>query len=288
MFAWSSICGERPAVMGIVNVTPDSFSDGGRYLELEAATAHGRTLRAVGADILDVGGESTRPGAGPVDADEEICRVVPVITALTRESSIPVSVDTSKAVVARAALAAGAVVVNDVTAGRGDPDMLSVVAEAGAGLVLMHMRGEPRSMQHNPRYDDVVSEVAGFLVGRISAALNAGVAADALCADPGIGFGKLAQHNLELLARLPELVARVEVPVLIGASRKSFIGAVLAGAEPGSSAQPPDARDDASLAAAVWAIDRGARVVRVHDVGPAADAVRLLSTMRAIDAEAVA
>ncbi|HEX9467025.1 MAG TPA: dihydropteroate synthase [Acidimicrobiia bacterium] len=274
--------------MGIVNVTPDSFSDGGRYLELAAAVAHGRALAAAGADLLDVGGESTRPGAEPVDAGEEIRRVLPVVAALVRESGLPVSIDTRKGSVARAAIDAGAVVVNDVTAGLGDPDMLPIVSDAGAGLVLMHMRGEPRTMQRDPRYDDVVFEVADFLVERIAAAREAGVADHAICADPGIGFGKLPRHNLELLARLPELVTRVEVPVLIGASRKSFIGAVLAAGEQDSSGRPPDSRDDASLATAVWAIDRGARVVRVHDVGPAADAVRLLSVMRAIDAEAVA
>ncbi len=274
--------------MGIVNVTPDSFSDGGRFLDPGAAVAHGLSLVAAGADLLDVGGESTRPGAQPVVEHEELRRVVPVVARLAAEAGVPVSVDTSKAAVAAAALDAGALVVNDVSAATGDPGMLPVVAAAGAGLVVMHMQGEPRTMQQAPGYDDVVLEVGDLLVERLARAQDAGVAPGALCADPGLGFGKLRQHNVELLARLAELVARVEVPVLVGPSRKTFIGAVLADAVGEHAPRPADARDDGTLATVVWAVDHGARVVRVHDAGPAADALRLLDMMCGIDAAAVA
>ena len=286
MFAWPTICGDRPAVMGIVNVTPDSFSDGGRFLDAGAAIAHGVALVGEGADLLDVGGESTRPGAAPVDAAEELRRVLPVVAGLAG-AGVPLSIDTAKADVAAAVLGAGASVVNDVTAGRADPEMFGVVADAGAGIVLMHMQGDPRTMQDDPRYDDVVDDVSAFLVARLDAARAAGLPDDALCADPGIGFGKHAHHNLALLARLPELVARVGVPVLVGTSRKAFLGSVLASAT-GADVPPPAARDDATLASAVWALDHGARVVRVHDVRPVVDAARLLHVMHGIDAEAVA
>jgi dihydropteroate synthase len=279
MFAWSEVCGERPAVMGIVNVTPDSFSDGGRFLDPDAAVAHGLALVAAGADLLDVGGESTRPGADPVGEVEELRRVLPVVERLAAEAGVPVSIDTSKAAVAAAALAAGARVVNDVAAG-GDAEMFGAVAEAGAGLVVMHMLGEPRTMQHDPHYDDVVVDVGDFLARRLAAARDAGVHAASLCADPGLGFGKTAAHNLELLARMRELVARVDVPVLVGPSRKSFIARVLG--------DDVVARDDGTLATAVWAVDHGARIVRVHDAGAAADALHLLAVMDAIDADSVA
>ena len=278
MFAWSEVCGERPAVMGIVNVTPDSFSDGGRFLDPDAAVAHGLALVAAGADVLDVGGESTRPGAEPVGEDEELRRVLPVVRRLAAEAGVPVSIDTSKAGVAATALDAGATVVNDVTAGA-DPEMFAAVAAAGAGLVVMHMRGEPRTMQQDPHYDDVVVEVSDFLVDRLAAAIDAGIHIASLCADPGLGFGKTGAHNLELLARLGELVARVDVPVLVGPSRKSFIARVLG--------DDVVARDDGTLATAVWAVDRGARIVRVHDAGATADALRLLTVMDAIDAASV-
>jgi dihydropteroate synthase len=279
MFAWSSVCGNRPAVMGIVNVTPDSFSDGGRFLDPDAAVAHGLTLVAAGADVLDVGGESTRPGAEPVAEAEERARVLPVVARLAAEARVPVSVDTRKATVAAAALGAGATIVNDVTAGA-DPEMLPIVAAAGAGMVLMHMQGDPRSMQDAPRYGDVVAEVGAFLVDRVDGALATGIDRTSLCVDPGFGFGKTAAHNIALLARLGELVARVDIAVLVGTSRKSFIGAVL-----GDVAR---ARDDGTLATVVWAVDHGARIVRVHDVGAAADALRLLDVMQTLDAEAVA
>jgi dihydropteroate synthase len=279
MLVWSEVCGERPAVMGIVNVTPDSFSDGGRFLDPDAAVSHGLELAEAGADLLDVGGESTRPGAEPVGEDEELRRVLPVVRRLAVEAGVPVSIDTSKAAVAAAALDAGATIVNDVAAGA-DPDMFAAVATAGAGLVVMHMRGEPRTMQQDAHYDDVVVEVGDFLVDRLAAARDAGIHPASLCADPGLGFGKTAVHNLELLARLGELVARVDVPVLVGPSRKSFIARVLG--------DDLVARDDGTLATAVWAVDQGARVVRVHDAGAATDALRLLAVMDAIDAEAVA
>ena len=288
MFSWVTLCGQHPVVMGIVNVTPDSFSDGGRYLDADRAVAHGLDLLADGAGMLDVGGESTRPGAEPVDEAEELRRVLPVVSRLAAESTVPVSIDTSKAAVAAAALEAGASVVNDVTAGRADPDILDVVARAGAGYVAMHMQGEPRTMQHEPSYHDVVAEVGDFLVERLAAARAAGIAQAALCADPGIGFGKRVDDNLDLLARLDQLIARVDVPVLVGTSRKAFLGAVVADAIGEPRVLAPDARDDATLATAVWALDRGAAIVRVHDVRPVAEAIRLLSMMRTLDAKAVA
>jgi dihydropteroate synthase len=263
--------------MGVVNVTPDSFSDGGRFLDPDAAVAHGLSLVADGASVLDVGGESTRPGAEPVDAHEELRRIVPVVRRLVDElgtggASVPVSIDTTKAAVARAALEAGAVIVNDVSAGRTDPAMFGVVAERGAGYVAMHMLGGPRTMQADPRYDDVVGEIADFLVERLAAARAAGIAPAALMADPGIGFGKRVGHNLELLARLPELAARVAVPLLVGTSRKAFIGSALGDPD-------PTRRDEGTLATVTWALDHGAAMVRVHDVRAAARVAGLLHVM---------
>ena len=249
---------DRTAVMGVLNVTPDSFADGGLRQEVDAALAWARTLIAEGADLIDVGGESTRPGAQPVSAEVEHARVVPVIAALRAETNLPISVDTSKASVAAAALAAGADVVNDVSAGRGDPAMLALVATRGAGVVLMHMQGVPATMQEAPAYGDVGTEVASFLGERAAAACAAGVPAADVWIDPGIGFGKRLEHNLALLARLERLVG-LGFPVVVGASRKGFLGA-LSGASVGD-------RLPASLAAAVLAAAHGARVVRVHDVG---------------------
>ncbi len=269
---------DRPAVMGIVNVTPDSFSDGGRYLDAGAAFAHGLELAEAGADVLDVGGESTRPGAAPVEAEEELRRVVPVVRRLAAEVAVPVSVDTMKAEVAESALEAGASIVNDVSAGRADPAMLPLVARAGAGYVAMHILGTPATMQDDPRYDDVVAEVGDFLEERLEVAAQAGIAVDDLMADPGIGFGKTTAHNLELLRRLPELVERLApVPVLVGTSRKGFIGRVLAG--PGGHGVPVGEREEGTLATVVWAFDHGATMVRVHDVRPAAEAARLLAAL---------
>jgi dihydropteroate synthase len=268
MFDWRALTG---AVMGVVNVTPDSFSDGGRFLDPDAAVTHGLALRDAGAAVVDVGGESTRPGAEPVPAAEEIARIVPVVRDLAA-AGIPVSVDTTKARVAAAAIEAGATIVNDVSAGRHDPDLLGVVADAGAGYVVMHMLGEPRTMQDDPRYDDVVREVGDFLVDRLAVARDAGIARESLMADPGIGFGKTVAHNLALLAATSELVARVQVPVLIGASRKWFIGRLL-------DIDDATARDDGTLATVVWVLDRGAAMVRVHDVRGAHRAAALLSVL---------
>ncbi|HSO95983.1 MAG TPA: dihydropteroate synthase [Acidimicrobiia bacterium] len=278
MFTWASLNAERPAVMGIVNVTPDSFSDGGRYLDEDAAVAHGHALAAAGAAVLDVGGESTRPGAAPVDEAEERRRVIPVVERLAGETAVPVSIDTTKPTVAAAALDAGAVIVNDVSAARFHPALLEVVADRGAGYVAMHMLGEPRTMQDDPRYTDVVAEVGDFLLDRLDAARAVGVPDAALAADPGIGFGKTPAHNLALLAQLRDLCDRVDVPVLVGASRKRFLGELLHAAG-GTDNADLDARDDATLAAVVWAVDHGARILRVHAVRPAARAVALLTAL---------
>jgi dihydropteroate synthase len=267
---------ELPAVMGIVNVTPDSFSDGGRFLDPGRAVEHGLELAAAGAAVLDVGGESTRPGSGPVPAEEQRRRVVPVVRRLADEAGVPVSIDTADASVAAAALAAGATLVNDVTAGR-DRAMLGLVAEAGAGYVFMHMQGTPATMQADPRYDDVVAEVGAYLAERREAANEAGIPDDRLVADPGLGFGKTVTHNLQLLARLDDIVRAAGVPVLVGPSRKGFIGAAGGGPAP----LPVDQREDGTLAAVVWALDRGASMVRVHDVAPAVEAVRLLQAVAA-------
>jgi dihydropteroate synthase len=242
--------------MGVVNVTPDSFSDGGLFLTAAAAVAHARGMVEEGAAIVDVGGESTRPGSEGVSAEEELRRVEPV---LERLRDLPVSIDTSKAEIAHRALELGAVMVNDVTALRADPELAGVVADAGAYLCLMHMRGEPRTMQEDPRYDDVVADVAAFLEERLSAAVAAGIAEENVCLDPGIGFGKTVEHNLELLARLDEIVA-LGRPVLVGASRKRFLGRVLG--DPEALTGPVAA----GVAVAVLAYERGASIFRVHDV----------------------
>ena len=256
------------AVMGIVNVTPDSFSDGGLYLDPGAAIAHGIELREQGADLLDVGGESTRPGAEPVPAAEELRRVLPVVAGLRERSiDIPISIDTSKADVAAAAVEAGASLVNDVTALRGDPRMAETVAEWEVDVCLMHMRGEPRTMQDDPRYEDVVSEVKAFLEDRMAFAVAEGVPEDRILLDPGIGFGKDLSHNLELLRRLDEIVA-LGRPVVIGPSRKRFLGALAGGRE-------VDARLPGTIAACVVALHRGAAVFRVHDVAPVRDSLLL-------------
>jgi dihydropteroate synthase len=259
--------GERTLVMGIVNVTPDSFSDGGMFLGTDDAVRHGARLVDEGADVLDVGGESTRPGADPVDLEEELRRVIPVIEGLTKaRPEVPVSVDTRKPEVARAALEAGVRIVNDVTAGR-DGAMLEAVADTDAGIVLMHMLGEPQTMQDDPRYDDVAAEVNEFLRERIEAAVFAGIAEERVCVDPGIGFGKNVEHNLALLRSVSAL-RLLGAAVMVGASRKRFIG-VLTGAD-----DPAD-RLEGSLAAAVLAASLGADVVRVHDVAPTVRALRV-------------
>jgi dihydropteroate synthase len=259
----------RPAVMGIVNVTPDSFFDGGAHLQRETAAAAARRLLDEGAALVDVGGESTRPGAEPVSADEELRRVEPVLEQL---AGAPVSIDTAKADVARRALELGAEMVNDVTALRGDPAMASAVADSGAYLCLMHMQGEPRTMQAEPRYDDVVSEVAAFLEARLAHAVAQGVREELVCLDPGIGFGKTPDQNLELIRRLDELVA-LGRPVLVGLSRKSTIGRVLGDCDAtvGSA--------EGSIGAAVAAFDRGASIFRVHDVRAHVEALALAAAV---------
>ena len=262
---------ERTLVMGIVNVTPDSFSDGGMFEDAEAAVKHGLQLFEEGADVLDVGGESTRPGADPVPGDEERRRVLPVIEGLRRDAPEAVlSVDTRKAAVARDALSAGAVVVNDIGAGT-DPEMFEVVASATAGMVLMHMRGEPKTMQADPRYDDVVSDVRGFLAERVEAAVAAGIGRSRLCVDPGIGFGKNLEHNLALLRSIGSL-REVGVPILAGVSRKRFIGEL-------SGSDDPAGRLEGSVVAAVWCASQGVEMVRVHDVAPTVRALRVVDAI---------
>jgi dihydropteroate synthase len=256
-------------LMGVVNVTPDSFSDGGLYLDPDAAIEHGEELARAGAAILDVGGESTRPGAEEVSPEEELRRVGPVIAGLAG-SGAEISVDTSKSAVAEAALGAGAAIVNDVTALRGDPEMAALCAERGATVILMHMAGTPRTMQRNPVYDDVVAEVRAFLAGRVEAAVDAGIAEERIWLDPGIGFGKTAEHNLELLRRLSELT-ELGRPLVVGTSRKSFIGRL-----DGSAAGE---RLGGSIASSVLAAAEGADVLRVHDVAEMAEAMTVAAAI---------
>jgi dihydropteroate synthase len=255
------------SVMGIVNVTPDSFSDGGLYIDASAAIQHGLELEADGAAILDIGGESTRPGAEPVSAEDELRRVLPVIEGLLAAGvGARISVDTSKAAVAEAALHAGATLVNDVTALRAEPAIAELVAAQQSDLCLMHMLGEPRTMQRHPRYDEVVSDVKAFLEERMAFAMSHGVAEERILLDPGIGFGKTMEHNLELLRRLDELAA-LGRPVVIGTSRKSFLGRI--------TGRSVDDRVAATIATNVLAYERGARVFRVHDAGPVHDALMI-------------
>ncbi|MBN1268109.1 MAG: dihydropteroate synthase [Kiritimatiellae bacterium] len=264
--------GERTLVMGILNVTPDSFSDGGRYLDTDRAIEHGRRLAAEGADILDVGGESTRPGSERVGAEEECRRVVPVIRALAGEVGCLLSVDTMKARVAEQAVEAGAVIINDVSALRADPAMPGVARASSAGVVLMHMQGEPRTMQEAPQYQDVVEEVAGFLEARVRACVEGGLAAEQLAVDPGIGFGKTLEHNLSLLRGVARL-GRLGRPVLVGLSRKRFLGGIT-GREVGD-------RLAGSLGAMACVIARGAHILRVHDVKESCDVARVVDMLLA-------
>jgi dihydropteroate synthase len=253
-------------VMGVVNVTPDSFSDGGEFLDPDAAIAHGIQLAADGAAILDVGGESTRPGADPVSEAEELRRTVPVVQGLAAENSgWEISIDTTKAAVAQAALEEGAAIVNDVSAFRNDPDMAGLAADRRAKCCLMHMLGEPRTMQADPRYDDVVSDVRSFLEDRLAFAVGEGVPEENVWLDPGIGFGKTVEHNLELLRRLDEIAA-IGRPVVIGTSRKSFLGRIAGGRGEGD-------RLAGTIATNVMALERGARIFRVHDVTQVRDAL---------------
>ena len=267
---------DRTLIMGVVNVTPDSFSDGGRFLGADRAILHGRRLHTDGADLVDVGGESTRPGAEAVSATEELKRVVPVVAGLVA-AGVPVSVDTSKPEVAAAALAEGALVVNDISA-FGHPDMAPLIAQARCGAVLMHMQGTPRVMQNDPTYADVAVEVRDFLVERAASAERAGVERSRICVDPGIGFGKNQHHNLQLLARLDLLVA-TGYPVLVGTSRKSFLGKILDEPDPAE-------RDVATAATVAIAATRGAAVVRVHNVAMTRQAVLVADAIvRSIDVE---
>lgn len=265
---------DHPAVMGILNLTPDSFSDGGAYVDVEAAIDHGLKMAEAGAHLVDVGGESTRPGSQPVEATEQIRRVKPVIQELAGRLRAPMSVDTTSAAVAEAALDAGAAIVNDISALRADPRMADLLAERGCPVVIMHMKGTPRTMQTAPRYDDVVREVMGFLRERRDVALNAGLAPERIALDPGFGFGKTRDHNLRLLANMESFLELAQ-PLLVGFSRKRTIGDVLD--------LPVEQRLEGSLAAAVAATLAGASIVRVHDVQPTVRAVRMAAAIRAHD-----
>jgi dihydropteroate synthase len=262
----------RPLIMGIVNVTPDSFSDGGRHADTASAIAHGEQLLAEGADILDIGGESTRPGAAPVDADQEIARTRPVIAALAKSGAV-ISIDTRRAAVMRAAIEAGARIVNDITALTGEAESLSVVVKSGVSAVLMHMQGEPQTMQKAPHYINVQAEIEAYLSSRVAACREAGIGADRLAIDPGIGFGKTIEHNLDLLASMADL-HRIGVAVLIGVSRKAFIGKLSGGA-------PADQRVAGSIAAGLAAVERGANILRVHDVGATRQALTVWQAIKA-------
>jgi dihydropteroate synthase len=272
--------GNRPLVMGILNVTPDSFSDGGRFSATDAAIRHGLAMARDGADMIDVGGESTRPGAAAVSEEEELRRVVPVVQGLRREgvstTGVLISVDTRKAAVAEQALANGAHIVNDVSALTDDPHMAGVVRRHGAGVVLMHMRGSPATMQQDPRYEDVAEAVSVYLGARLAELKGQGLDAETMVLDPGIGFGKTVDHNLQLLARL-DVLARHGRPVLVGLSRKSFLGK-LTGREAGD-------RLAGSLAGLVYAALRGAQILRVHDVKESVDAVKVLAALKQEDAK---
>ena len=262
---------DRPMVMGVLNVTPDSFSDGGQYLDPGAAVKHALEMVEEGADLIDIGAESSRPGAEPVPEAEELRRLIPVVREICRHVSVPVSVDTTKAAVAIAAIEAGAAMVNDISAGQADPVMTRVVAEAGAGLVLMHMQGTPQTMQRAPHYGSVVDDVRDFLRARMQAAMQAGIAADQILLDPGIGFGKNLEHNLMLLAGL-DAFQSLGRPVLVGVSRKAFIGEVLG--------RRTDDRLMGTAAAVAVAVLRGAMVVRVHDVKAMQDVVRMIHAIQ--------
>ena len=271
-FHWDT---SRTLIMGVLNVTPDSFSDGGKFLDVDRAVAHAREMAQAGADIIDVGGESSRPGAPPVTAEEELGRILPVVERLR---DLVVSVDTTKSVVAGKALAAGARIVNDISALRFDPRMVDVVRDAGAGTVLMHMQGTPQTMQQEPCYDDVVVEVRSFLAERIAFAEARGLKKTQIAVDPGIGFGKTVEDNLRLLAHLDEF-SSLGCPLLVGTSRKSFIGKVLAPHGAGS-AREVDGRLWGTAATVAWAVAHGARILRVHDVAEMSDVVRMVEAVQ--------
>ena len=263
--------------MGVLNVTSDSFSDGGKFLDVDHAVEHAREMARAGADIIDIGGESTRPGAAPVSVEEELRRVIPVVEQL---DDLLVSVDTTKAAVAEKALAAGARIVNDISALRFDPRLIDVVRDAGAGLVLMHMQGTPETMQQNPQYDDVVAEVRAFLAERIAFAEAQGILKSQIAVDPGIGFGKTVDHNLQLLARLEEF-ATLGCPLLVGTSRKAFIGKTLVPFGAGR-VHDPEERLWGTAATVAWAVAHGARIVRVHDVAEMIAVVRMVEAVKQV------
>jgi dihydropteroate synthase len=263
----------RPLIMGVLNVTPDSFADGGRYFDRAAALAQGRALVAAGADLLDIGGESTRPFADPVTLDEELRRVIPIIETLAPELPVPISIDTYKAPVARAALSAGATVINDISALRFDPDMAPLAADFKAPVILMHMQGTPRDMQRQPHYHDLLGEIRDFFRERLDYAVSRGIPADLLVLDPGIGFGKTGPHNLEILNHL-DVFLDLGAPLLVGASRKAFIGHIL-------SLPAGEERDLGTLAALAMAVMRGARILRTHNVTYARQFLAVLEAIRA-------
>ncbi|HTU19061.1 MAG TPA: dihydropteroate synthase [Gemmataceae bacterium] len=264
--------GAPPLILGIVNVTPDSFSDGGRFLDTDAAVTHALHLVEEGADLLDIGGESTRPGSQPVALEDELSRVLPVVRRLAVQTAVPLSVDTNKAEVARQALEAGAHIINDITALQGDPAMPAVIRAHRAGVILMHMQGTPATMQTAPHYANVVAEVAAFLEARLQACADLGIAGSQVVLDPGIGFGKTAEHNVQLLAHLEEL-RRLGRPVCLGVSRKGFLGQLLG--------RPLEQRLAGSLAAVCFALARGsAQIFRVHDVAATRDAVGVMDALR--------
>ncbi len=263
---------DGPLIMGVLNVTPDSFSDPGQYMQTDAAIQQGLEMIAQGADIIDVGGESTRPGSAPVAAQEQINRVIPVIEELASRADTPISIDTSNSEVARKALAAGAGMVNDVSAGRADEQMLEMLAEAGCPVVLMHMLGTPADMQVEPRYEDVVGEISAFLARAVDRAMAAGVHRDRVIIDPGIGFGKTAEHNLEILCKLGELSC-LNRPILVGTSRKSFIGRVLG-------LEAPEERIWGTAATVAMAVAAGGHILRVHDVAQMAQVARMAYAVR--------
>ena len=263
--------GLRTLVMGVLNVTPDSFSDGGKFLDKKTAVEHALKMVEEGADIIDIGGESSRPYAEAVEEKEELRRVIPVIEALASEVDIPLSIDTCKSSVAREAVRAGASMINDITAGMGDANIIPAAVELGVPLVLMHMKGTPRTMQDKPHYDDVVGEIAAYLASRATAALSAGLDRSMVVVDPGVGFGKTVEHNLEIIANLDKL-AVLNLPILVGPSRKSFIGKILD--------LPVDKRQEGTDAVVAACVLNGAHIVRVHDVGRTARVVRMCDAIR--------
>ena len=265
---WS--CGEETGIMGIINVTPDSFSDGGKYANVEATVMRAKQMVADGADIIDIGGESSRPGAEPITANEECRRVIPVVQALAEQSQIPISVDTYKAKVAREALSAGACVINDITALHGDPNMCQIVADAQAGVILMHMQGVPATMQKAPTYQNVVTEVHSWLTEVASQAVDRGIDSSRIMIDPGIGFGKTFGHNLEILRHLMQFRG-IGYPMLVGVSRKKFIGRILD--------LPVHQREEGTAATVAWSIINGANVVRVHDVARMKQVAQVINTI---------